>query len=74
MERITNKTFDKKCKLIRSGWKVTGCNSAGLSLRMPFTKSVLALIFVCGNCKFNGNGCNPSASTDIKTEIVAKIE
>ena len=74
MERITDKTFEKKCPLIKmKGYRITGSNTLGMSLRKPFSLSVLDLIFICGGCKFNGQGCTPSASEDTATEIIAKV-
>lgn len=75
MEKITDRTFEKKCPLIKKmGYKITGDSNMGRSLRKPFTKSALALILICGGCKFNGKGCISSASEDIQTEIIAKVE
>lgn len=74
MERVTDKTFAKKCALIKKmGYRITGDSKLGMSLRKPFNLAVLDLIFICGGCKFNGQGCTPSASEDTVTEIIVKV-
>lgn len=74
MEKITDKNFDKKCLLLKIGYKVTGQGVNGIILKKVCTPAVPSLLFICGSCRFNGNGCNSNAVEDSKTEIDAKIE
>lgn len=74
MEKLTAKNFDKKCKLLKFGYRVTGSGTNGIILKKVRTPAVVSLLFLCGSCEFNGKGCNSSATTDSKTEIDAKIQ
>ena len=73
MEKITHKTFEKKCLLLKKGYKITGDSNSGTLLKKTGTSAVVDLLFVCGICKFQYQGCNPSADNDDKTAIIAKI-
>lgn len=74
METITVKNFDKKCLLLKIGYKVTGQGANGIILKKVRTPAVASLLFVCGSCKWNSNGCKSNATEDSRTEIDAKIK
>jgi hypothetical protein len=73
MEKITVKNFDKKCLLLKNGFRITGQGVNGIILRKVRTSAVPSLLFICGSCRFNGNGCNSNATEDSRTEIDAQI-
>lgn len=74
MERVTHKTFEKKCLLLKKGYRITGDSDSGTLLKKTGASAVIDLILVCGFCKYQYHGCNPSADTNDKTAITAKIK
>jgi len=73
MEKITVKNFDKKCLLLKNGFRIAGQGVNGIILKKVRTPAVASLLFICGSCIYSGNGCNSNATEDSKTEIDAKI-
>lgn len=74
MEKLTANNFDKKCLLLKIGYRITGQGTNGMILKKVRTPAVVSLLFICGSCEFNGNGCNSNAVEDSKTEIDAVVE
>jgi hypothetical protein len=72
MERVTPKTFDKRCPLLcRYGYRIKGGTDKGMLISNSGVLAIPRLLFVCSICRFKN--CSSSAAVDNKHEITVKI-